>query len=115
MSTGTRRHRSTGCASLRSRVLALYRDRRGALSPDELAQGLVVSDVAAQVVLSLQAGAPPDSVHELLARDPPHWAEVHQATGMISVQLGVSMDEAFVRLRAHAFAAGRPAAQGCRW
>ncbi|MGB0094384.1 MAG: ANTAR domain-containing protein [Solirubrobacteraceae bacterium] len=35
------------------------------------------------------------------------WAEVHQATGMISVQLGVSMDEAFVRLRAHAFAAGR--------
>jgi AmiR/NasT family two-component response regulator len=33
-------------------------------------------------------------------------AEVHQATGMISVQLGVSLEEAFVRLRAHAFASG---------
>jgi hypothetical protein len=33
-------------------------------------------------------------------------AEVHQATGMISVQLGVSLEEAFVRLRAHAFANG---------
>ena len=65
-------------------------------------------DVASQVVLSLQAGAPLDSVHELLAREAPHWAEVHQATGMISLQLGVSMDEAFVRLRAHAFVAGRP-------
>jgi AmiR/NasT family two-component response regulator len=27
---------------------------------------------------------------------------------MISVQLGVSLEEAFVRLRAHAFAAGTP-------
>jgi hypothetical protein len=33
-------------------------------------------------------------------------ADVHQATGMISVQLGVSLEEAFVRLRAHAFASG---------
>ena len=31
-------------------------------------------------------------------------AEIHQATGMISVQLGVTLEEAFVRLRAHAFA-----------
>ena len=44
---------------------------------------------------------------ELLAGEPAHWAEVHQATGMVSVQLGVSVDEAFVRLRARAFADGR--------
>ena len=30
---------------------------------------------------------------------------VYQATGMISVQLGVSLAEALARLRAHAFAA----------
>jgi AmiR/NasT family two-component response regulator len=35
-------------------------------------------------------------------------AEVYQATGMISVQLGVSLEEALVRLRAHAFAASTP-------
>ncbi len=38
-------------------------------------------------------------------------AEVHQATGMISAQLGVSLAEALVRLRAHAYADGRPISQ----
>jgi len=42
-----------------------------------------------------------------MAAEPPHWAEVHQATGIVSVQLGVGLDEAFVRLRGHAFAEGR--------
>ena len=55
----------------------------------------------------MQAGAAPDTVHELLAGEPAHWAEVHQATGMVSAQLEVPIDEAFVRLRAHAFADGR--------
>jgi hypothetical protein len=90
--------------AIRIGVLVLYRDRPGPLEVEEAAQALVLADVASQVVLALQAGAPPESVHELLAGEPPHWAEVHQATGMVSAQLGVSMDEAFVRLRAHAFA-----------
>ena len=34
-------------------------------------------------------------------------AEVHQATGMISVQLGVPTAEALVRLRAHAYSRDR--------
>jgi hypothetical protein len=89
-------------------VLVLYRDRPGELSADELAYGLVLADVATQVILSLQAGAPADTLHELLANEPLHWAQVHQATGIVSVQLGVPLDEAFVRLRAHAFADGRP-------
>jgi hypothetical protein len=33
--------------------------------------------------------------------------EVHQATGMILVQLGISADEASLLLRAHAFSSGR--------
>lgn len=90
--------------AIRIGVLVLYRDQPGQLDVEEAAQALVLADVASQVVLALQAGAPPESVHELLAGEPPHWAEVHQATGMVSAQLGVAMDEAFVRLRAHAFA-----------
>ncbi|MFI6563705.1 GAF and ANTAR domain-containing protein [Streptomyces sp. NPDC050534] len=35
-------------------------------------------------------------------------AVVHQATGMISVQLDVSMEEALLRLRAHAYSGERP-------
>jgi hypothetical protein len=85
-------------------VLVLYGNRAGALSADELAYGLVLADIATQVILGLQAGAPAGTLHELLAKEPPHWASIHQATGMVAVQLGVPLDEAFVRLRAHAFA-----------
>ena len=34
--------------------------------------------------------------------------EVYQAQGMVMVDLGVSLAEALVRLRAHAFVEGRP-------
>jgi GAF domain/ANTAR domain len=94
--------------AIRLGVMVLYRDHPGALSADEMSYGLVLADVATHVVLGLQAGAPAGALHELLASEPPHWAEIHQATGMISVQLGVPLDEAFVRLRAHAFATDRP-------
>lgn len=94
--------------AIRLGVLALYRDRVGTLSAEELALGLVLADVAAQAVLGLQAGATGDSLHELLSEEPVHWAEIHQATGMLSVQLEVPLEEAFVRLRAHAFADNRP-------
>ena len=32
-----------------------------------------------------------------------HRAEVHQATGMVSIQLDISAPEALARMRAHAF------------
>ncbi|HEX4109570.1 MAG TPA: GAF and ANTAR domain-containing protein [Solirubrobacteraceae bacterium] len=89
-------------------VLVLYRERPGALSADELAYGLVLAEVAAQLILALQAVAEPDTLHALLSEQPAHWAEIHQATGIVSLQLTVALDEAFVRLRAHAFASGRP-------
>jgi hypothetical protein len=89
--------------AIRIGVLVLYRARAGLLSGEEWAQGVVLADVAGQIVLALQAGAPEGQVHELLAGEPPHWAEVHQATGMVSAQLGAPVDEAFVRLRAYAF------------
>ena len=94
--------------AIRIGVLALYRDRPGVLSGEEFGDGLVLADVAVQVILALQAGAAPDQLHGLLAGQPAHWAEVHQATGMLSEQLGVPLDEAFVRLRAHAFMQHRP-------
>lgn len=93
--------------AIRLGVLVLYRDHPGALTADEVAYGVVLADVATHVILSVQAGASPDTLHELLAAEPAHWAEVHQATGILSVQLGVPLDEAFVRLRAHAFGTDR--------
>ncbi len=95
-----------GLGAIRVGVLVLYRDHAGGLSAEEVAYGLVLADLATWVILGLQAHAPGEALHELLAQEPPHWAEVHQATGMVAVQLGVSLDEAFVRLRARAFGDG---------
>lgn len=89
-------------------VLVLYRDRPGPLAAEELARGLVLADVAAYAILEAQAGAPGDGLDTALAEQPRHWAEVHQATGMVSAQLGISLDDAFVRLRAYSFAQDLP-------
>lgn len=93
--------------AMRVGVLAAYRSTPGPLTPEQLALGLALADVSTQVVLGIQAGAQDGRLHELLSHEPAHWAEVHQASGMVSVQLGVSLDEAFVRLQAHAFSTGR--------
>jgi GAF domain-containing protein len=84
-------------------ALNLYRDRPGKLSDDQHADALVMADVAAQAVLAMQANAPLDTVAtELEAGANFHLVE-HQASGMVATQLGVSVREALVRLRAHAF------------
>jgi GAF domain len=93
--------------SVRLGALNLYRDRSGPLSGDQHADALVVADVAARWVLEAQAGAPLDTVAgELEAGADFHFA-VHNAAGIVSVQLQVSVTEALIRLRAYAFTSDR--------
>jgi transcriptional regulator with GAF, ATPase, and Fis domain len=87
-------------------AMNLYRDRPGKLSDDQHADALVMADVAAQAVLAMQANAPLDTVAtELEAGANFHFVE-HQASGMVATQLRISVGEALVRLRAHAFSRG---------
>lgn len=93
--------------SVRLGALNLYRDRPGPLTDDQHADALVLADLVAQSVLVLQANAPANTLAvELEAGADLHYA-LHQASGMVSVQLGVSVGHALVRLRAYAFANGR--------
>ncbi len=92
----------------------LYRDRPGPLSHDQHAAALVVADVAAYTILLLQAGAAPGEVAAELEREANFKLVVHQAAGMVSVQLDVSVGDALVRLRAHAFRTDRPVADVAR-
>jgi hypothetical protein len=94
--------------AIRAGVLLLYRARPGPLTPRQLADALVFADIALQLLLDLSAGISGTADYQPLSALSGRRAEVYQATGMISVQLGVSLEEAFVRLRAHAFAAGAP-------
>jgi hypothetical protein len=89
-------------------ALNLYHDQPGALTDDQIADALVVAKFASQSVLAWQADAPPGTVAWQLDRAPSHKVAVHQATGRISVQIGVSVDDALVLLRAYAFSHDRP-------
>jgi ANTAR domain-containing protein/GAF domain-containing protein len=88
-------------------VMDLYRARPGGLDPEQVADALVLADTACALLLD---GAAHDRPH-LDGRRPeqtgPQHPEVHQATGMIIVQLGVSAAVALIRLRAYAYAHDR--------
>ncbi len=89
-------------------ALDLYTDLPGNLSDDQHADALVMSDVVASWVLDAQARAPLGSVAAVLHADADFHLVVHNAAGMVSVQLGVSVAEAMLRLRAYAFSHERP-------
>ncbi|HTW07902.1 MAG TPA: GAF and ANTAR domain-containing protein, partial [Acidimicrobiales bacterium] len=88
--------------AVRLGALNLCRDHPGPLSNDQHAYALVMADIAAQAVLVLQTDAPPGELASQLGSADFHYV-VHQAAGMVAAQLDVSVAEALVRLRAHAF------------
>ncbi|HKS48964.1 MAG TPA: GAF and ANTAR domain-containing protein [Amycolatopsis sp.] len=93
--------------AIRVGVLDLYRDTPGHLTTHELAEAVAFAEAATVVVLHLQDHDRRDGSHAALAGPIDGRAEVHQATGMITIQLGISLAEALLRLRAHAYASGR--------
>jgi hypothetical protein len=84
-------------------VLDLYRDTPGLLTNAELTDALAFADAATVVVLHLQDDHDGALIGPIESR-----AEVHQATGMVAVQLDVGLADALLRLRAHAYATERP-------
>jgi hypothetical protein len=89
-------------------ALDLYRDGPGALTDEQHRDAMVMADVIARWVLDVQAHAPEGSVAEELEQGADFHFVVHNAAGAVSVQLGVSVTEALIRLRAYAFSHGRP-------
>lgn len=84
-------------------ALDLYNPVAGELSADQHADALVMADIAAAAVLHLQAGARPGRVADALEAHAEFHDVEHQAAGMVAAQLGSSVAQAMIRLRAHAF------------
>lgn len=92
--------------AIRFGVLDLYRQASGDLSVIELTDALLYADAA--LILALDHDGDSDPIERLLDVEfVGRQAVVHQAAGMASVQLGVSISDAMARLRAHAFAENR--------
>jgi hypothetical protein len=93
--------------TVRLGALDIYRYRSGPLSGEQHADALVLADMAARWVLAAQAGASADTVAGELAASGDFHFVVHNAAGILSVQLGISVTDSLIRLRAHAFAHDR--------
>src|SRR5436305_7908051 len=87
-------------------ALDLYRGRPGPLSGEQHADALVLASMAARWVLEAQAEAASGAVAVELEAADFHFA-VHNAAGMVSVQQGISITDALIRLRAYAFSHDR--------
>jgi hypothetical protein len=94
--------------AIRVGVLDLYRETPGTLSPRELREALAFADAATLLLLYLQTHAAGDELSAAAVTVLDDRAEVHQATGIVSVQARTGLAEALVMLRARAYAEGRP-------
>ncbi|MEV4603662.1 GAF and ANTAR domain-containing protein [Amycolatopsis sp. NPDC049253] len=90
--------------------LDLYRDTTGPLTREQLADALILSDFATEGVVADLDGHSGDDVSWLADSH----EQVHQAAGMVKVQLGSTTDVALMRLRGYAFAHAMPLADVAR-
>lgn len=98
-----------GQGASRLGTVDLYRQQAGALGEREVRIALQAADALTLALVALHRGAPDvgeGSVPWLEGAEATH-EEVHQATGMVMMQLGISPDEALARLRGRAFSQGR--------
>ena len=80
-------------------ALGLYRSEAGPMSPAQISEGVLS---AGTVALTLAEGL--DGLRSSSGPDP---MRVHQAAGMVMMQLDVPIDQALLRMRATAFAEGQ--------
>lgn len=100
-----------GVGAARLGALGLYRDWPGALSQNQFDAVLLYADAVLMLALDERGGLAPGTVDLLDVGFTERRAEVHQAAGMVSVQLGVPLTDALVALRAYAYSEGRTIAQ----
>ena len=87
-------------------LLSLFADQRRVLNHDELERCLAFAELATELLIdgpgaNVNGHLDPDLLNALELR-----TEVYQAQGMVTVQLGITLNAALARLRARAFALG---------
>jgi hypothetical protein len=93
--------------AVRLGALNLYRNRPGPLPTEQHTDAAIVAGVAGRALITMQTGADPGTLGVELEAGSNLRLVVHQATGMVAEQLGITVTEALMRLRAYAFAQDR--------
>jgi hypothetical protein len=84
-------------------VLDLYAAGPGSLDPDQVALALTFADLAVERLLDPVPGSSAEAVNARLVEALERRAEIHQAQGMVMVDLAVDLAESLSLMRAHAF------------
>jgi hypothetical protein len=92
--------------AIRLGTLELLRRRPGGLPSGELSDAALVAELATAGLLQEAREAERDG-REFEPRPVTSFRDVNVATGMLAALLRISLDDAFIRLRAHAFGQGR--------
>ncbi|QGN58911.1 GAF and ANTAR domain-containing protein [Nostocoides sp. HKS02] len=89
-------------------VLDLYRFEAAPLAPEALADALGLARICLDTLLGADVARSGGDLADGLGAAFALSSEAYQAQGAIMVQLGISLADAMVRLRAHAYATDRP-------
>jgi hypothetical protein len=92
---------------IRAGVLGLYRSSAGPLPDGTLGDLLILADAATVMLLGGAEDGDGDGLDGQAPDLALHRAEIDQATGMLTVPLGVQAAAAFARLRAYAYSRDR--------
>ena len=92
--------------AIRTGVLSLYSESVHLLSGEKGLELLILADLVTEAVLAMQSGAGPEELARTLSEATEHPSIVHQATGMVAMQLDCPVQDALSRLRGRAFLDG---------
>lgn len=88
-------------------ALTLYRDKPGPLDDGQYGDALTFARVTLDLLLTAQEEQASGELNDMFTAHGSSPWEIHQATGIASVQLGISLRDALAVLRGHAFSSGR--------
>ena len=92
--------------AIRTGVLSLCSSRVHPLADGEGSDLSILAELATEAVLAMQSAAGAEELAWTLSDAAEHRAVVHQATGMVAMQLECSVQDALSRLRGRAFLDG---------
>lgn len=92
-------------------VFTIYASHTGSMTYQQLNMALAYAEVATDLLLDGDFSPSDGSLHPGVERALTNRAEIYQAQGSVMAQLDISLAEALVRMRAHAFAQNQSLAE----
>lgn len=89
-------------------VLSAYRKKEEVISSDEYIDGIALSSFASNLLIQQYAGDTEPNIEKILGQSSQDQSLIHLASGMLAEKLNISIIEALVRIRAHAYKTDLP-------